>query len=102
MWWVTMMMVESDLGDDVAGEVVEVGRAHRVEPGVGLVEEQDLGLHHQRPGETGALAHPAGDLVGHLVHRALEPDQLELLDDDLRISFSDLLVCSRSGKAVLS
>src|SRR5579864_6918668 len=43
------------LGADLADQVAEQRGAHRVETGVGLVEEQDLGLHDQGAGEPGAL-----------------------------------------------
>ena len=55
-----------DLGVEVDDQLVEVGRAHRVEAGVRLVEQEDLGVEHERPGQAGALAHPAGDLAGQL------------------------------------
>ena len=54
------------LGVHVEDQVVEQAGAHRVETGVGLVEQDDLRVEHQRPGEAGPLAHPAGDLVRHL------------------------------------
>ena len=57
--------------------------AHRVEAGVGLVEEQDLGVEHQGPGQAGALAHAAGDLAGELVLGADEADEVHLLHDDV-------------------
>ena len=36
-------------------------------PGVGLVEEHDVRVQHERAREARALAHPAGELVRHLV-----------------------------------
>ena len=56
-----------DLGVEVDDQLVEERRAHRVEAGVGLVEEQDLGVEHQGAGQAGPLAHAAGDLAGQLV-----------------------------------
>jgi hypothetical protein len=38
---------------------VEFGGADRIQPCGGLVQEQDLGVHGERPGEPGALAHAA-------------------------------------------
>ena len=90
-----------DLRVEVDDELVEVGRAHQVEAGVGLVEEDDLRVEHQARAEP-ALAHAAGDLAGQLALGALQADQLDLLDDDARTSDSLLRVCSRSGKAMLS
>ena len=91
-----------DLGVEVDEELVDVGRAHRVETGVRLVDEQDLGVEDERPGQAGALAHAAGDLPGQLGLGAGEADEVHLLHHDARISASDFLVCSRSGKATLS
>src|SRR4051794_26126297 len=72
-----------DLGVEVDDQLVEERGADRVEARVGLVEEHDLGVEHQRPGETGALAHPAGDLTGQLVLGAEQTGQVELLHHDL-------------------
>ena len=59
-------------------EVVEQPRADRVEPGRGLVEEQDLGIERHRPGEPGAFLHPAADLGRVIVLEAGEADQRQL------------------------
>ena len=91
-----------DLRVEVDDELVEEGGADRVEAGVGLVEEHDLGVEDQRPRQAGTLAHPTGDLAGQLVLGTDETDEVHLLHHDLRISDSDFLVCSRSGKATLS
>ena len=56
-----------DLGVEVDDQLVEERRTDRVEAGVGLVEEHDLGVEHQRAGQAGPLAHAAGDLAGQLV-----------------------------------
>ena len=69
MSWVTMRNVASICGVEVDDQLVEVRRAHRVETGVGLVDQDDLGVEHQRPGQAGALAHAAGDLAGQLAPR---------------------------------
>ena len=51
---------------DLEDQLAQQGGADRIQAGVGLVEQDDVGLEHQRPGEPGALAHPARQLVGHL------------------------------------
>ena len=48
-------------------EFVVVGGADRVEAGGRLVQEQQLGVEGQRPGQAGALAHAAGELGRLLV-----------------------------------
>jgi hypothetical protein len=51
----------------------------------GLVEEQRLGLHHERPGERHALLLAAGQLARIAVGECLEPrhreDRIDALDD---------------------
>ena len=42
--------------------VLQLGAGQRVEGGERLVEQEDLGLHRQRPGNRDALAHAAGKL----------------------------------------
>ena len=53
--------------------------AGRVEPGGRLVEEQDVGLVHQRRGEVEPPLHAAGVALDHAVGGVLELDQLEQL-----------------------
>ena len=72
-----------DLGVRVHDQLVQVGRADGVQPGVGLVEQQDLRVEHQRPGQAGPLAHAAGDLAGQLLLRPGQAGQLHLLEDDV-------------------
>ena len=72
-----------DLRVEVDDELVEERRAHRVEAGVGLVEEHDLGVEHEGAGQPGTLAHAAGDLAGQLVLGAEEADEVHLLHDDV-------------------
>ena len=72
-----------DLRVEVDDELVEERRTHRVEAGVRLVEEHDLGVEHQRAGQAGPLAHAAGDLAGELVLGADQADELHLLHDDV-------------------
>src|SRR4051812_48051996 len=71
-----------DLRVQVDDQLVEVGHAHRVEAGVRLVEQDDLGVEHQRPGDAGALAHAAGDLAGQLPLGTGQADHVHLLEDD--------------------
>ena len=54
-----------------------------VERGQRLVEEQDLGLDGERPGERDALLLAARHLPREAVGAALEVDQLEQLADAL-------------------
>src|SRR4051812_28682801 len=72
-----------DLGVEVDDELVEERRTDRVETGVGLVEEDDLGVEHQRACKARALAHAAGDLTGQLVLGAEQADEVHLLHDDV-------------------
>ncbi len=55
------------LGVDFLDQLAQQRRAHRVKAGVGLVEQDDVGFEHERAREAGALAHAAGELVGHLL-----------------------------------
>ncbi len=60
-------------------QAVEGGRADRVQPGGGFVQEQQRRVQRQRPGQAGALAHAAGQLRGQLVDGlARQPGQLDL------------------------
>ncbi len=68
---------------EVDDQLVEVRRTHRIETGVGLVEQQDLRVEHQRAGKAGPLAHTTGDLPRQLLLRAGEADHRHLLEDDL-------------------
>jgi len=67
---------------EIDDELVEIRRADRVEPGVRLVEEDDLGVEDEGARESGALAHAARDLAWLLLLRADQPDHLKLLVDD--------------------
>ncbi len=67
----------------VDDQLVEERRANRVEAGVRLVEQNDLRVQDQRPGQAGALAHPARDLPRQLVLGAAQTDQVHLLHDDV-------------------
>jgi hypothetical protein len=81
------------VGDDEEGgarlllgchdKLVEIGDSDRIEAGVGLVEEHDLGLGHHGPGEAGALLHATGHLTRQLPQVVHEPDQLGIAMDEL-------------------
>src|SRR6478735_88095 len=92
-----------DLRVEVDEELVDVARAHRVEARVRLVDEQDLGVEHEGPGEPGALAHAARDLTGELALGAGEADEVHLLGDDapdLRLGLLRVLA-QREGDVVV-
>ena len=71
------------LGVDLLDQLAEQRRAHRVQAGVGLVEEHDVGVEHERAREAGALAHAARELVRRLVARALEAHLAQAPHDDV-------------------
>src|SRR5690625_2959033 len=72
------------LDDNLADQVVDDFGHDRVEPGGGLVEENDLGFGSDGAGKADALLHAAGDLrwqkIGHIRCHA---DAAEALDRDL-------------------
>src|SRR5262245_40665778 len=68
---------------DLLDQLAQQRGADGIEAGVGLVEEHDVGVQHERAREAGALAHPARELVGHLVAGALEADLAQARVDDL-------------------
>src|SRR4051812_42881950 len=68
---------------DLLDQLAQQRGADGVEARVGLVEEHDVGVEHERAREAGALAHAARELVGHLVVRALEAHLAQAPRDDL-------------------
>src|SRR3954453_21999434 len=68
---------------DLLDQLAQQRGANGIQAGVGLVEEHDVGVEHERPREAGPLAHAAGELVGHLVRRALEADLAQAPVDDV-------------------
>src|SRR4051812_19395786 len=68
---------------DLLDQLAQQRGADRIEARVGLVEEDDVRVEHERAGEAGALAHAARQLVRHLVGGALEPDLAQAPVDDL-------------------
>ena len=68
---------------DLPYQLVQQLRPDRVQAGVRLVEEQDLRLEHQRPGEAGPFAHPGRELVRHLLLGPGEADLGQPVHHDL-------------------
>src|SRR5919106_4765624 len=58
--------------------VLELAADLLVDGREGLVHQQDVGVHRERPGESDALAHPAGELVGVGVLEAREPHLVDI------------------------
>ena len=79
--WVTSRVVRRPLGPDALQLEVEPLAGHLVERAERLVEQQDLGLDDQRPGDGDPLAHAARQLRGPGVLEALEADQLDEVGD---------------------
>src|SRR6478735_3895892 len=50
---------------DLLDQLAQQRGADRIQAGVRLVEEHDVGVQHERAGEAGPLAHAAGELVRH-------------------------------------
>jgi hypothetical protein len=73
---------------DLEDQLTEQRGTDRIEARVGLVEEHDVRLEHQRSREPGSLAHSARELVGHLVAIGSEADLRQTPVDDL----ADLLL----------
>ncbi len=65
------------LGRDRADHVPQVASRLRVEAGRRLVEEDDLGLVHEREGDREPLLLAAGELACERARLRLEPDRLE-------------------------
>src|SRR3954451_9736546 len=68
---------------DLLDQLAQQRGADGVQAGVGLVEEHDVGVEHERAREAGALAHAAGELVRHLLARSLEADLPQAAHDDV-------------------
>ena len=71
-YWVVRKIVMPSSLVEPAHLVPHAGPAHRVEPGGGLVEEQDLGVVHERGGEVEPALHAArvgGDAAGRARRR---------------------------------
>src|SRR5581483_9169280 len=92
-----------DLGVDVDQQLAQIGGANRVQTRVGLVAQDDLGVQHQRAGQSGALAHTAGDLAGELLLVTGKTDHLQLFHDDVTdFAFLFLgVLTQREGRVVV-
>ena len=87
----------------LADQFAEQRGADRVEARVGLVEHHDRRFEHERPGEAGPLAHPAGELIGHLVGGLREADLFQPPADylsDLLLAFVGVLTQREGGVVV--
>ena len=62
----------------VQDQPVESGRGDRVQPGGGLVEEQQRRVQRHRARDAGPLGHAAGNLRRVQLRRVRQPDQAEL------------------------
>src|SRR6266568_331822 len=63
---------------ELEDEIIEVSRAHRVEPRRRLVEEEDIGVEGHGTRQPCALLHAAADLGGIELVEARQADQREL------------------------
>ena len=92
-----------DLRVEVDDQLVEVGRADRVEAGVGLVEQDDLAgrAPARGPGRPACACRRRSRRAACPRRRSGRPSPSSRMTMS-RISDSVFLVCSRSGKAMLS
>ena len=67
----------------VMHQVVEIGDPDRVEAGVGLVEQDDLGVGDHRPGQAGPLLIPPDTSPGSFFRWSKRPTSSALLQHDL-------------------
>src|SRR3954451_24666714 len=88
---------------DLLDQLAQQRSADRVQAGVRLVEQHDVRVEHQRTGKARTLAHPAGQLVGHLVLGMPKTDLSQSPANDL----ADLLLglvgvlAQREGRVVV-
>ena len=98
MLWVTMSMAwvgKSGAAQSLEQLGAEVLGGQHVKGGEGLVHQQGVRLHHERPGESDALPHPAGELLGIGGLEAVEPDPVDFLGRSSRHSAGGMpLACS--------
>ena len=69
---------QAEIAPQVEDQPVEPGRGDRIEPGRGLVEQQQRRVERQRPGDRRPLGHAAGNLRRQQRRRIGQPDQAEL------------------------
>ena len=81
--WVTTTKVTPCAVRSSFRSVVQAGRGDRVEPGRGLVAEDQVGLEDHGPGQGGPLAHSARQLEGILGLVAAQADPAEHGPDPL-------------------
>ena len=79
MSWVTSSIVVPRACQSAQHLVLHPHARERVERAERLVEQQHLGVVHQRPGQGDALGHAAGELVRVGVGERLEADEAEEL-----------------------
>ncbi len=65
------------MSHDLHQLVLQLGAGQRIERAEGLVHQQHLGFHRQRPGDADALLHAAGDFVRVLVRGMRQADQFD-------------------------
>ena len=87
---VLLVQLHDFLGDNHGGNGIQFAG--------GFIVKDQLGLDHQRPGDGDALLHAAGKFAGHLVLRALEPDNIQLLRDNASGSPPEISVGARSDR----
>ena len=74
-------------------------QGNRVQPRERLVVHDQVRVQRDGAGQRHAAGHAAGDLAGHQVARAAQPDGIELHQDDVANQASRAgRVCSRNGK----
>jgi len=70
-------------GPELLDQALDLADAFRVHPGEGLVEEDEVGVGGQRPGDLQPAALAAREGVGVLVLKLGEPELVEELERDL-------------------
>src|SRR6184192_3201613 len=68
---------------ELEDQVVEQARAHRVEAGRRLVQQERFGIERDGPGQSGSLLHPTADLRRVVVLEASQADQCQLERGDV-------------------
>src|SRR5690606_24694048 len=69
-----------DLRIDVDEQLRDVGRAHRVQTGVRFVDQNDLRIEHQSPGQPRTFTHTTGDFARQFLLRTGQTRHIELLE----------------------
>ncbi|WDT78402.1 MAG: hypothetical protein MPW14_14445 [Candidatus Manganitrophus sp.] len=92
---VTIITVAPDFGHDPQQLVLQIPAGQRVERAEGLVHQQHLRPHGQRPGDADALLHAAGDLGRTLLRRLRQADQVQRAMAATRAFCSLRLICRK-------